>query len=422
MRFFCFICLPLFIFLFQFSACKENKPSVVAPTTDSVEVAPLPRRFMSTKTTRLRVRATPDLEGAVLQILQEGTLVEYLHDSTQFTTPIVYNQQQYHRTWYKILTPEEQEGWVYAAFVDFLGEYENQRIITQKETAALQEIANQQNPNPTENPKEEAQQEVNTRLLSTYKNYLQQLSNSNPSSISSAIARYKSLFIGKANTKTHDAAYQAFRQFYEQVLAQLKRQPLTKYQHLKTEIERYQRAYMQRDAFAKELADNGFNFGLDNGKVVIVEDVDFLYRVFYREMSTPMRAFMNQYQLEEPNFWWKEEQLAIPPKELASWVLAWNYFVATYPDFMWHSEAKRRLSQQLNILLQGSALAPAFDKNTEILEKDYQEAYLYITSNYPNSRIGKAFQQYVTVLENNDWSYSSTVGRTQQQLLKNLLE
>lgn len=422
MRFFLFIVLPLFFFILHFSACQEPTPAVVAKTTDSVEVVPLPRRFMSTKTTRLRVRETPDLEGAVLQILQEGTLVEYLHDSTQFTTAITYNQQPYNRTWYKILSPEEQEGWVYAAFVDFLGEAENQKIITQKETAALQEAANQQLPISNESPKEEAQQLVDTRLLNSYKNYLQPLSKSNPNSISMAVARYKSLFIGRANTKTHDAAYQAFKEFHEQVLTQLRRQSLTNYQHLKTEIERYQRVYMQKDAFTQELAANGFNFGLENGKVVIVEDVDFLYRVFYREMSTPMRAFMNQYQLEEPNFWWQQEQLNISPKELASWVLSWNYFVATYPDFMWHSEAKRRLSQQLNILLQGSPRAPAFDKNTEILGEGYQEAYLYITNNYPNSRIGKAFQQYVTVLENNDWGYSSTVGRTQQQLLSTLLE
>ncbi len=408
--------------IISFSACQETTPEPVVNTIDSVLVTPPPRRFMRTKTTRLRVRETPDLEGAILQILEEGSIVEYLHDSTQFTTSILYNKQQYHNNWYKIQTSEEQEGWVYSAFVEFLGEAANQQTINQKETAALREAANQQQPDQQSNQKEEAQQIINERLIESYTNYLQQLPKDAPSSISNAISRYKTLFIERANTRTHDLAYARFRKLYDQVLAQLQGRSLSAYQNLKTEIERYQRAYMKRDAFTQQLANNGFNFGLRNGSVVIVEDVDFLYRTFYREMSTPMRAFMNQYQLEVPNFWWQKERLQITPKELARWVLAWNYFVATYPDFMWQSEAKRRLGQQLNILLQGSPREPAFEEQTDVLKEGYQTAYLYIAKNYPESRIGRSFQEYVTVLERNGWGYTSTVGKTQQQLLKTLLE
>lgn len=422
MRFFIVVCLPLFLLIIQFSACQEAPPEAIVVATDSVVVAPLGRRFMQTKTTRLRVRATPDLEGAVLQILEEGSLVEYLHDSTQFTTSIIYNQEEYNNTWYKVATDDEQEGWVYSAFVDFLGEVANKKTITKKETADLLEAANQQQPNQQAASKEEAEQVINERLLTSYNNYLQQLNQDDPNSISAALSRYKSSFIDRTNTRTHDAAYRRFRKLYEAVLSNLQRRPLAAYQNLKTEITRYERAYMQRDAFTQKLANNGFNFGLKDNQVVIVEDVDFLYRVFYREMSTPMRTFMNQYQLEEPNFWWQNEQLTIPAQELARWVLAWNYFVATYPDFVWHAEAKRRLSQQLNILLQGSPRAPAFDGQTEILKEEYQKAYLFITKNYPDSRIGRSFQEYVTVLERNQWVYSSTVSRTQQQLLKTLLE
>ncbi|MFK7799912.1 MAG: SH3 domain-containing protein [Aureispira sp.] len=422
MRFFSCISFIFFAFVINFSACQEAETPIVVPTADSVVVGPPPRRFMRTKTTRLRMRQTPDLEGAVLQILQESSFVEFLYDSTQFTTTISYNQQQYNSNWYKIMTDEGQEGWVYAAFVEFLDKKSNKKIITQKETAALLEAANQQQSDLLITDKEEDKQGVDQRLLNNYQDFLQQLDAQRPSSISSAIGRYKAILVDRSTKRTHDAAYAAFRKLYHKVLIHLQKRPLGNYQHLKAEIRRYKRAYMKRDLFTQELANNGFNFGLDNDKVVIVEDVDFLYRVFYREVSTPMRAFMNQYQLETPNFWWQQNELMIPPKELARWILSWNYFVATYPDFMWYSEAKKRLSKQLTILLQGSPSTPAFEKTTEQLKEDYQKAYLYITENYPDSKIGRTFQEYVTVLENNDWTYSSIVSSTQQQLLSTLLE
>jgi hypothetical protein len=423
MRFFSCVSFIFLAFVINFSACQEAETPTVVPTTDSMAITPTPRRFMRTKTTRLRMRQTPDLEGAVLQILQESSLVEFLHDSTQFTTTITHNRQEYNSHWYKILTEEGQEGWVYAAFVEFLDEKTNKKIITQKETAALLEAANQQQSNLLiTNKEEEEKQVIDQRLLQSYQDFLQQLDAQRPSSISTAIARYKAILVDRSTKRTHDAAYAAFRKLYDKVLSNLQQRPLGDYQHLKTEIKRYKRAYMKRDLFTQELADNGFNFGLDNDKVVIVEDVDFLYRVFYREVSTPMRAFMNQYQLEVPNFWWQHNELVITPKELARWVLSWNYFVATYPDFMWYSNAKKRLNRQLTILLQGSPSNPAFDKTTEQLKAEYQEAYLHITENYPDSKIGRTFQEYVTVLEQNDWVYSSTIGRTQQKIISTLLE
>ncbi len=421
MRFFFFTGLPLFLLL-HLSACQESPTQPSVATTDTTLVEPLPRLFMRTKTRRLRIRQTPDLEGAVINILQEGSLVEYLYDTTNFTTAIIYNQEEYHNNWYKIATPDEQEGWVYSAFVEFLDEPANKKMITKKETAALLEAATEEQNQQQPALKEEAQQIVNTRLIEQYRNYLQGLNKEDVNSVGLALSRYKNLFVDRYNTRTHDAAYTEFRKLYNQILKNLQRQPLSSYQDLKTEIQRYQRVYMQRDAFTARLSNNGFNFGLRNGQVIIVEDVDFLYRVFYREMSTPMRAFMNQYQLEEPNFWWQEEQLTIPPKELARWVLAWNYFVATYPDFQWQSEGKRRLSQQLHILLEGSPKVPAFDNETSVLREGYQKAYLFITNNYPDSRIGRIFQEYVTVLESNNWRYSSAAGRMQQQILKTLLE
>ncbi|WP_052594670.1 SH3 domain-containing protein [Aureispira sp. CCB-QB1] len=418
-RFFFFIVLSIY-----FYSCDNQETTPLTNTQTPVTLtqeAP-PRRFMETITRRLRVRETPDLEGTVLHILSDGVLVEFLYDSTNFTTEIIYNRKTYNAHWYKIQTEEKIEGWVYAAFVQFLPKEQNQKVVIQRETAELLEAANEERPEFTKKQQKQMQEPVNEGSITNYKNYLANLDRSNPNSIGQAINRFTTLFINHTNENTRDAAYIAFHNFYTNVLKTLQNSTnMNQYQHLATEIKRYQRATMQSDAFTRSLAANGINFGLKNGQVVLAEDVDFLYRVFYRECSIPMRAYMNQYQLEVPNFWLDNETLLIAPKELARWTLSWNYFVATYPDFVWHADAKRRLDKQLNILLQGTEKTPAFDPQTYILKAEFLQAYRHITDNYPESKIGRTFTEYVQTLKRNDWKISSTVTEAQNKVLRLLV-
>lgn len=398
------------------TACQETAQETTNSSTTITQEAP-PRLFMKTLTRNLRVRQTPDLEGSVLKILQAGLIVEYLHDSTKFTTEITYQRKDYNRTWYKIQTADKTEGWVYSAFLEFLPDEENQKIVIQRETAELLEAANEKNPQLTKKQERELKQPVNESLVSSYRSFLSGLSKNDPNSIGTAINKFKSSFIGR-NVRTCDAAYVVFHTFYRQTLAVLGRSNFDKYQYLAAEIKRYQRATMQVDAYTQLLANNGFNMSIKNGKVILAEDPDFLYRIFYRECSMQMRAYMNQYQLEEPNFWLDQEELFITPKMLSRWVLSWNYFVATYPDFIWHADAKDRLEKKLTILLQGTSKQPAFNDSDYALEAAYLEAYRHISDNYPDSKIGKAFKEYIDVLETNNWKHSSDVTQAQNKIMR----
>jgi hypothetical protein len=414
-----------FISIFALLIACDNQEATTAIDSNNapkIKDEALPRLFMETQTRRLRVRETPDLEGTVLHILSDGILVEFLYDSTNFTTEIVYDRKKYDANWYKIQTVDKIEGWVYSPFVKFLPNAENQKVVTQRETAELLEAANEEQPEISKKQQKAMRQPVNKNLINNYKNYLSSLDKNKPQSIGQAIGRFSAIFIGYANENTHDAAYVAFHDFYTQILQKLQGSTnMNQYQHLAAEIKRYNRATMQSDAFSRTLGENGINFSIQNGKVVIAEDVDFLYRVFYRECSIPMRAYMNQYQLEVPNVWLEQETLLITPKELARWALSWNYFVATYPDFAWNSDAKRRLKKQLTILLEGTNKTPAFDPDSYVLKAEFLEAYKHITDNYPESKIGRAFTEYSTVLEANDWKTSSSITAAQNKVLELLV-
>jgi hypothetical protein len=190
------------------------------------------------------------------------------------------------------------------------------------------------------------------------------------------------------------------------------------YQHLYTEVERYKRSSMLTDDYTRLLALNGFNFSIRGGRVELAEDVDFLYRTFYRECSVTMRSWMNQYQSEEPNFWIDKKNLLISPKQLSRWVLTWNYFISVNPGFVWHERAKKRLNRQLSILLQGRSGTPVFEDKTYRLNENYLTAYRHISENYPNSNIGKSFKEYLTILEADDMKSSSEVTEFQNEIIK----
>ena len=127
---------------------------------------------------------------------------------------------------------------------------------------------------------------------------------------------------------------------------------------------------------------------------------------------------MNQYQNEEPNFWIDKGTLLISPKKLSRWILTWNYFTKVNPGFVWHDRAKKRLNRQLNILLQGSSGSPVFEEKSYRLNESYLNAYKHIAEKYPNSKIGKSFKEYLSILEADDLKSSRDATEFQSRIIK----
>lgn len=407
--------LGLFLIICLVSCKESSKPASqnqIKPVLSKLE-----RLFLETQINRLRVRQTPDLEGAVLKILPQGEIVEYKHDSTRFSTSIEYNKTTYNSSWYKIKTPDNTEGWVYAAFLTYLTLEENRLYLQKKEAQELKEQSNENNAGLLQRQGKQKSAPVQKGLVEQYQKYLAKLPKNDPKSVSKAISKYKSNIIGQ-NTNTCDAAYVVFDDFYQKVLLFVGRRVAGKYQHLYEEVQRYQSSTMRHDDFCLLLRDNGFNFGIEEDAVILVEDVDFLYRIFYRECSTPMRTWMNQYQKEVPNFWFEDEQLRIPPKTLARWVLSWNYFVFLYPEFIWNERAQERLNFQLKLLLQGSESSLSYDKKTKLVRPEYLEAYRFIVDNYPKSKIGIAFNNYLQLLQDNNLQFYDDLNQKQLDIIQ----
>lgn len=410
------------LLLFTLWSCG-NEPPKPAPAVSTVKkmiADEKDRLFLRPLTSYLRVRATPDEEGEILEILKTESILEYLHDSTSFETTVSYQNKEYTASWYKVKTLDTEEGWIYAGLVTFLPDKENQLLAQERAAGEALLAANQSN-GESNAEKKEAEQSVQNNILEDYQSYLDRLNASSISSVGLALEQFRIRFAERTNAKTCDAAYIAFDNLHTQVVQSARRSVnLASYQAIANELLHYGTTNMQQSTYTQQLADNGIRFSLKEGKLTLAKDLDFVYRVFFRECSAVMRAYMGQLQEDEsmPLVW--DEQLKITPRQLAGWVLSWNYFVAKNPDFVWHSTAKQHLRQQLTLLVNGTAKTPIFDQK-QLLQKNYKTAYLYISKNYPDSNIGKAFIAYLTLLEEQEWKDSPATKQQRAQIIQELL-
>lgn len=404
-----------------FIACGEEvvEPIVQEGIPKKEKVIPKKRQFIRPQTSYLRLRATPDQEAEVVETLPPDVLLEYLHDSTTFTTKINYRNKDYEAVWYKVRSSRTEEGWIYGGLVDFLGEVENKMILKEVEARELLE-ANEQSDGLSKKEKKEATEQVYESALQSYKNYLNQLNPSNINSVSAALEQFKIRLAEKSNTKTCDAAYIAFSKFHGAVIKQARLRSLAAYQGFVADLKRYHTVNMQQDAFTQQLEANAIRFGLEDGKLVLKKDFDAVFRVFFRECSSVMRAFMAQQELDEHTHFQEDGMLLIEPVEVARWVLSWNYFVAKHQDFVWYGQAQEYLERDLMLLLNGTANTPAFDDN-QILKPAFKEAYSYITKNYPSSKIGQLFIEYTKLLEISEWKQSAATQAKVKQIMNTLV-
>lgn len=408
----------IILFILCLSSCQnDSTPLVVVDSDQDTSASPEfeHRRFLSVNAQNLRIRRTPDLEGEVAITLPLNTIVEYLHDSTKFTTPITYNGQKYNSHWYKIRTANNIQGWVYGGLANFLTETENRRIITLEKSN--EESGSSQNTNT----KKIAPQKPEQTVLDRYKEQLNKLSSSAPQSISRAIDLYLNIF-STTNTITKDLGYEYFINFHSLMLSQLQQQNFNKYSRLQKEIETYGKAEMTNDEFTNRLGENGFNFGFNKATstIYLKKDLDFVARHFYKEVSEAMREYIDQEQLEDETIWLENDKLRISPQQLAEWVIFWDNFLIKYPNFTLKSKALKTFILKLDLLLEGSTQTPAF-ANNQVLHSNFKTAYQWVLDHKSSSRFGLFFKDYYTILEQQNFKLTSATQQAQRKLKDILL-
>lgn len=399
-----------FVFLLL-TACTEEAPKEhpqgpeARLAAKNSKTSPLPQ-FVEVSIPNLRLRSTPDLEGAVLERLALESVVEYLHDSTNFTTLVEMGGEDRYEHWYKVRSGNGNEGWVYGGCIKFLGERESLRFQSIKESQAPIPLSKKKEIDPME----QAQ-------MNRFGELLKKISIQKKLALEEAIQYYEGMFPNR-KAAASDWALAKLVAFQQQVHGYwVDRLPSSKFQAHLAELKRYGSVDMQQNASLRELDQLYLAFALGpKGELLLVPNIDKFQRRVYRIAPANGRIFLDLYaqDIEEPVL--KDGEIIRPITELAARLISWDKFLLRLPDYELKDWIEEQKSLYLRALLQGTANRPAFAGQPKRLEADFQLAYKNLLEQMGEASLILKMQPYVEVLAQENYIYNERVRAAQAKV------
>lgn len=403
-----FIYIFIIVAVLFYSCGSKNKNAEVQKKIETEKNED--KTFVKVTIAHSRIRTTPDLEAAVLERAKENAILEFLNDSTTFTSTVRHEGKDMESRWYKVKSASGNEGWIAEICISFLIDAENKSIITIREDEVLNNSADNK-------AKVESAPKIDSALLKRFKSLVSQISPQDKSAFSKAISLFESVFQQKASA-TADIAFGDLLILQEKILSfQLGIVNAAKYQHLDREIKNYGSANMDVDASSRELAANALSFGLKkNGKVYLKQNYDFLMRKFLRMLTPPMQHYLEQLAIESEQPASEDMEISAALTEIAAYAVFWDKFTIRHPYFSLKSNAVEKRKLYATILLNGLGKKTAF--KGVVLSREFKESYQAMTTQMGMSALVKSFNKYYKALEESNFKDNEKLYNLRQLMLK----
>jgi hypothetical protein len=395
--------------LFACISCSTEKNKNEGPIKSNKSEE---KKFLKVIESNSKIRSTPDLEGAVIERAKQDMVLEYLKDSTSFTSTVRFNGKDVESRWYKVKTLSGNEGWISGICVLFFSDEENNQINSMNEDQAT-------NNNTSTKSKVQAQSKIDSASLKNFKSRLNAISTNDPLAFQNAVSLFEASFQEKASA-TADIAFAALMTYHENVFLswQNKINPAA-YNHLANEIKNYGSANLDYDATSKALSANYLDFGLKkNGKVYLRRNYDQLMRKFLRLLTVAMQIYLEQSALESQYPALEDGEINIPLTEIAAYAVFWDKYLSRYPNSAVSLEAKQLRKKYSALLLEGKGKMPAFQDKK--LQAQFKNAYLAMTTQMGVSPLIKSFKAYYELLKNEKFKENNKTKEFASSILSGL--
>ncbi len=392
-------------------SCERKNEAKKNVTTDKKNTED--KHYVAVTVNNSRVRSTPDLDGAVLERVREESVLEYMKDSTTFTTQVRMEGKTVEKPWYKVKTELGNEGWVSGVCIVFLSSDENRRILALREDAAVSTDNGKSKTTIQEAPV------IDKDVIDRFKTMINQLEAADPSALPKAISLYESAFQQKPSS-TADLAFAEVLTLHKRILQHYQgKVNLSAYQSLSAEIKNYGSPNMEIDATTRLLETNGLTFGLKkNGQVYLRDNADYLLRRFLRLVSPKMQQFLEQYAIENESPVLDGSNIVIPITELAAYTVFWDKFSSRFPHFALKEKVAELRKTYAGLLLNGTDNNPAFKE--AVLSNNFREAYKVMTTQMGISPLIKSMLEYYQALEAEKFKDDKKAAALRSQILSKL--
>jgi len=398
-----------FVIIFTvFCSCKSNKNDK-KDSGNNIEKS-VEKRFLKVVIPSSKIRSTPDLEGAVLERAKEDVVLEYLNDSTNFTSTVRIGGENVESRWYKVKSSRGNEGWISAICVRFLSVEENRQLISLTEDEALTD-------KKASKSRTQKEAKIDSALLRTFRSRLGAYTPNDPKAFPNAVALFESIFQQKVSA-TADFAFADLMLLHEKIFKiQEAKINAAVYQHLADEIKNYGNINLDTDAKGRELMDNYIGFGLDKrGKVRLKQNYDQLMRKFLRLVGPSMQLYLEQSAMESDSPPIESGEIEVPLTEIAAHAVFWDKYLSRFPFSPVKSIAKEKRRYYSAILLEGSGSKTAFTKAK--LNLAFKDTYIAMTTQMGISPLIKSFKKYYELLESEKFKENKRTNA----MLENIME
>jgi hypothetical protein len=370
-------------------SCKSKTKN--DPASEDVNKKSEEKRFLKVVISSSKIRSTPDLEGAVLERAKEDFVLEYLEDSTNFTSSVRIGGENVESRWYKVKSRRGNEGWISAICVRFLTDEENRQLISLTEDEALSDKKEAKS-------RTQKESKIDSLLLKTFRARLVSLNAVDSKTFPIAVSIFESIFQQKPSA-TADLAFADLMLLHEKVFKiQQAKVNAAAYQYLAEEIKNYGSTNLDINVKGDELVENYIGFGLNKrGRVYLKQNYDQLMRKFLRLIGPPMQNYLEQCALESDSPPLEDGQISVPLTEIAAHAVFWDKYLSRFPYSAVKTVAAEKRRYYTNILLEGAANKNAFSEGK--LNPTFKESYLAMTTQMGVSPLIKSFKEYYLLLE-----------------------
>jgi len=237
----------------------------------------------------------------------------------------------------------------------------------------------------------------NDQLLKQYALFLSELDCSRMENSVVAVKKYIELFADQ-NQDTCDSAFLIFNSKYYYKLTECldslhNKDTIIKYDSLVTDSNHhYNKLSPKLSLYAERLKDYGFLVYMSEGDTYIGEDLDFIAKWFYGDVSPQLKEYLSKLNIESKEGFSEDAGLTISPYQLADRAVWWENFAAKYPNSIVTNDAKNSWKNYLATLMEGMDNTPVIDD--AILSSYYKTAYSYLQSKYPLTKTNKLINPY----------------------------
>ena len=148
--------------------------------------------------------------------------------------------------------------------------------------------------------------------------------------------------------------------------------------------------------FGQKLKDNGLMIYMTEGDYYIGQDLDFVAKWFYGDVSSASRTYLAQLNKENKQGFQEDAGLTIDNQTLVDRTIWWEKFVAAHSNSILTYRAKKSWCLYLGTLMTGMDNTPVKDVNG--IDDYYKSAYTYLQNKYSNSQTNKYVKPYFKLL------------------------